>query len=462
MADNDSEKSYLEAALKKINTVVARGEKIMKEIPGLVKKAQIDKHDLTWLEESEVDDRVQQRRYGTTQAAELAGISVGLLYAAEQDGRLPEPEYRSDTARKVRAGYTINHINHMQRVFNTAPRKPEGSSAAIAGILNLKGGSQKTTTCHLFSQYLAIRGYRCLLLDTDPQGSLSFYFGKRPDDNVHYENTVAPFFLEDDEALVEAGHPEGSSRSLHYAIQKTYWDNIDIIPACLQNLNIDLLMPSVMNEANVPMLDRIMKLRNGLLEVGENYDFIIIDGTPSLNLSTLNVVSACDVCFVPTPAAMLDFASTLQFAGLVAETAEMYKQEKMYPNIPDMRYFITKYSGSSYAHFMGQIIRRVFTVERGDVLSTEAHASDEIGKANTSTYSIYEKNPAESDNRKRLKKTIEMFDRLFEEMHDAVWETCFEDALRSSHLDKIDEIMSRADLARDDLKRANRLSDKEA
>ena len=71
MADNDSEKSYLEAALKKINTVVARGEKIMKEIPGLVKKAQIDKHDLTWLEESEVDDRVQQRRYGTTQAAHI-------------------------------------------------------------------------------------------------------------------------------------------------------------------------------------------------------------------------------------------------------------------------------------------------------------------------------------------------------------------------------------------------------
>ena len=458
MSVSDSAKVYLEAALKKINTVVARGETIMKEIPALVRKSQMNKHDPEWLQASEVDERVQQRRYGTTQAAEMAGISTGLLYSAEQDGRLPEAEFRSDTAKKTRAGYTINHINHMQRVFNTAPCKPEGAAAAIVGVLNLKGGSQKTTTCHLLAQYLAIQGYRILLLDTDPQGSLSFYFGKRPDDNVHYENTVAPFFLEDDEALQEVGHPEGASRSLHYAIQKTYWDNIDIIPSCLQNLNIDLMMPMVMDEANVPMIDRVMKLRRGLLDVGQNYDFIIIDGTPSLNISTLNVVSACDVCFVPTPAAMLDFASTLQFAGLVAETADLYKESDIYPNIPDMRYFITKYSGSSYAHFMGQIIRRVFNVERGDVLSSEAHASDEIGKANTSTYSIYEKNPSDADNRKRLKKTIEMFNNLFAEMHDAVWETCFEDVLRASHLEKIDEIMSNSESIKSDVQKVGKKS----
>lgn len=451
MTDNDTQKSYLLNSLKKISTVVKRGETIMKEIPGLVRKAQKLKHDPEWLEVAQVDERIQKRRYGTTQAAELAGISHSLLYAAEQDGRLPKPEYRMDTAKKVRAGYTMNHINHIRKVFNTAPRKPEGAPAAVVGILNLKGGSQKTTTCHLFSQYLAMKGYRVLLVDTDPQGSLSFFFGKRPDDNVHYENTIAPFFLEDDEALVEAGHPEGASRSLHYAIQKTYWDNIDIIPSCLQNLNIDLMMPRVMDDANVPFIDRIMKLRSGLIEVGKDYDFIIIDGTPSLNISTLNVVSACDMVFVPTPAAMLDFASTLQFTGLVAETFETYDQSGIYPNVPDIRYFITKYSGSSYAQFMGQIIRRVFTVERGDVLSNEAHASDEIGKATNSTYSIYEQNPAEADNRKRLKSTCEMFDQLFEEMHNAIWETCFEGVLRTSHLDKIDQIMANADAVKAEL-----------
>ena len=444
MEDNAEQKAYLLSILDKIDTAVERGETIIKQIPGLVKKAQKDKHDPDWIETAQVDERIQNRRYGTTQAAEMAGISHSLLYDAESDGRLPKPEWRMDTAKKVRSGYTINHINHIRQVFNTAPRKPEGANAAIVGILNLKGGSRKTTTCHLFSQYLAIQGYKVLLVDTDPQGSLSFFFGKRPDDNVHYENTIAPFLLEDDAALVEAGHPEGTSRSLHYAVQKTYWDNIDIIPSCLQNLNIDLMMPKVMDNANIPLMDRIMKLRSGLVDVGANYDFIIVDGTPSLNISTLNVVSACDICFVPTPAAMLDFASTLQFAALVAETIETYKENEIYPNIPDIRFFITKYSGSSYAQFMGQIIRRVFNVERGDVLSSEAYASDEIGKATNSMYSIYEKNPKESDNRKRLKSTIDMFDKLFAEMHNEIWETCFGDVLRTSHLDKIGDIMANA------------------
>lgn len=446
MSEDNSQAAYLLGILKKINTVVKRGERILTQIPSLVKKAQGNKHDPDWLATSQVDERIQKRRYGTTQAAELARISHSLLYTAEKDGRLPKPEWRADTAKKVRSGYTMNHINRIRQVFDTTPKKPEGAYAAVIGVLNLKGGSRKTTSCHLFSQYLAMQGYRVLLLDTDPQGSLSFFFGKRPDENVHYENTIAPFFLEDDQGLIEAGYPEGASRSLHYAIQKTYWDNIDIIPSCLQNLNIDLMMPKVMDETSVPFIDRIMKLRSGLLEVGKDYDFIIVDGTPSLNISTLNVVSACDVCFVPTPAAMLDFASTLQFAGLVAETIETYNKSEIYPNVPDVRYFITKYSGSSYAQFMGQIIRRVFTVERGDVLYNEAYASDEIGKATNTMYSIYEKIPAESDNRKRLKTTIEMFDKLFAEMHDAVWETCYGDVSRISHLEKIDQIMVNAEL----------------
>jgi len=438
-------KEYLNEVLKKIDKVIRRGETIMSEIPALVKKAQGSRHNEDWLQEALVDERIQKRRYGTTQAAELAGISHTLLYAAESDGRLPPPEYRNDTARKVRAGYTMNHINHMRSVFATAPRKPEGSNAAVVGVLNLKGGSQKTTTCHLFSQYLAMQGYRVLLIDTDPQGSLSFFFGKRPDDNVHYENTIAPYLLEDDDSLVDAGLPIGSSSTLHYAIQSTYWNNVDIIPSCLQNLTIDLMMPKVMSGSGIGYQHQIMKLRKGLLEVGDQYDFIVVDGTPSLNISTLNVVSACDVVFVPTPASMLDFASTLQFVQLVAETIETYRDIGIYPNIPDLRFFITKFSKSSYAKFMGQIIRRVFNVERGDVLACEAHSSDEIGKANNSTYSIYEQNPSETDNRKRLKETQEKFDRLFEEMHKAVWETCFGDFERSlDPIDKLDQIIVNA------------------
>ena len=444
MLEENPQQIYLRSILNKLTTITTRGESIMKNISSLVANAQKNKHDEAWLEFNSVDERVQKRRYGTTQAAELAGISHSLLYAAEEDGRLPKPEYRTDTVKKVRSGYTMNHINHMREVFGTAPRKPEGENAAIIGVLNLKGGSQKTTNTQLFAQHLAIRGYRVLLLDTDPQGSLSLFFGKIPDDTVNYEHTMAPYMLEDEDALIEAGYEEGASETLHYAIQKTYWSNIDIIPSCLQNLNIDLLLPKMQEKADTNAMQRVMKLRYGLVGVSEDYDFILVDGTPSLNISTVNVISACDMCFVPTPAAMMDYASTLKFTGLIRDSIQSYDEINFYPNIPDIRYFITKYTRSSYAQFMGQLIRKVFTVERGDVLSNEAYASDEIGKANNSIYTIYEQNPSESDNRKRLKTTIEMFDNLYTEMHDAVWETCFEDALKTSQIDKIDQIMANA------------------
>jgi chromosome partitioning protein len=441
MTDLDDTKSYLTDIKNKIDTIVSRGERVIEQIPELIKNVQKDKIDPAQIEAIQVDKRVLKRRYGTTQAASMAGISHSLLYAAEADGRLPKPDYRADTVKKVRAGYTINQINKIREVFGTAPRKPDNAHAAIVGILNLKGGSQKTTICHLFSQYLALQGYRVLLLDTDPQGSLSFYYGKKPDVDVFYEDTIAPFLLDDEDALIEAGYAAGASSTLHYAVKPTYWSNIDIIPSCLQNLNIDLEMPKMMSVANVPIVDRVMKLRHGVQEVATNYDFVIIDGTPSLNLSTLNVVSACDVCFTPTPAAMSDFASTLQFANLVAETIGSYEESGVYANIPDMRYFITKYTKSSYAQFMAQIIRRVFNVERGDVLSNEAYHSDEIGKATSNITSIYEVNPSEADNRARLKKTITMFDRLFGEMLDAVSDVCFGSIERASHAEKIDTIM---------------------
>jgi len=85
------------------------------------------------------------------------------------------------------------------------------------------------------------------------------------------------------------------------------------------------------------------------------------------------------------------------------------------------------------------------------VLNAESYHSDEIGKASNDITSIYEVNPSEADNRKRLKKTIEMFDELFNEMHDAIWETCFDEVERTSHTEKLDQILAEADLVEKEL-----------
>lgn len=437
----DEQATFLKSAANKLQFIIKRGQNLMGKIPAMVREAQADRHDQSWIEFNQIDERVLKRRYGPTLAADMIGVSHKAIYAAEEKGELPAPDYRQDTKNKQRSGYTINQINVMREYFGRSPRKPDDALASIIGFLNLKGGCTKTSNCHLFSQYLAIRGYRVLIVDTDPQGSLSFFYGKLADQNIHYEDTIAPFLLEDDTALVEVGHEPGASETLHYAIQKTYWDNIDIIPSCLQNLTIDMQLPELMAQSDLSPAEKTMRLREGLLSVADNYDFIVIDGTPSLNLSTLNVISACDMVYVPVPCSMPDYASTLQFTNLLDEALESYEEQNAFPNFPDLRFFVTKYTGSSASEFMNKVIRKTFEVEKGDVMKYMAHASEEMTKATNSTYSIYEINPSESDNRKKLKATVEMFDELYGEIHDACIEYCFGDSSRDPFVQKMDQII---------------------
>ena len=273
----------------------------------------------------------------------------------EPSPRIAPPEYREESKKKIRKGYTINQINHIRKILDKAPNPI--SPPPIIGILNLKGGSQKTTTCHLFSQHLAIQGYKVLVVDTDPQGSLSALFGKMPGTDIYFENTIGPFILEQDELLTELGYPEGTSSTLHYAIQKTYWDNIDIIPCCLENLGIDLELPLIMNADDGDKTRYITKLSKGLTELKTNYDYIIIDGTPSLNLSTINVVCACDVIFVPTPAEMMDFMSTLQFCTVLSETLEKLIESKIDISMPEIKFFINSHRDQTGMNLMRKIIK---------------------------------------------------------------------------------------------------------
>ncbi len=263
--------------------------------------------------------------------------------------------------------------------------------------------------------------------------------GLRPDIDVQYWDTIAPFLLKDVVGALEEGIDPATLNDLSYAIQETYWPNIDIIPACMELLRIDLELPEITKrlalayseehpgESKAP--DHIEYLRKGIATVSQDYDFVLLDGTPSLNLSTMNVVTACDVTFIPAPAQMSDYASTLQFTNLITQTIEAYQRVDYHPPMPDIFYCITKFSDSPYSDWMGKMIRKTF----GDrTLRQEAHNSDEIGKAGNKIKSIYEINQSESNNRQLLKVTRAKYDSLFNEMLEEIllpiWQFDEEDA----------------------------------
>ena len=139
----------------------------------------------------------------------------------------------------------------------------------IIAFSNQKGGVGKTTTCVNMSAYLAKKGYKCLVVDLDPQGNATsgLGFAKSEVKNSVYNVMVDEMPVED-------------------AVVKTCVDGLDILPS-----NIDLAGAEV---ELVYIKDREHVLSRVLEKARGSYDFITIDCPPSLGLLTINALASAD------------------------------------------------------------------------------------------------------------------------------------------------------------------------
>ena len=152
--------------------------------------------------------------------------------------------------------------------------------ATIIAVVNQKGGTGKTTTTENLGVGLALEGKKVLLVDTDPQASLTVSLGNPCPDDLSptlsdlMENPITP-----DEGILH--HPEG----------------VDLVPS-----NIEL---SGMEVALVNAMSRETILRQYLDTVKQNYDYILLDCMPSLGMLTVNALAAADNVLIPVQAAYL-------------------------------------------------------------------------------------------------------------------------------------------------------------
>jgi len=211
--------------------------------------------------------------------------------------------------------------------------------ARIISIVNQKGGVGKTTTTINVGAYLAQLGKFVLLVDLDPQANATSGIGidHRGLSQGVYEAILGQVPIKD-------------------IVQPSAHEGLRIAPAttALAGLNIEL----------VDMDRREFRLRDALLEVRNDYDFILIDCPPTLGLITLNGIVAGDEILIPVQAEYY----ALEGLGQLLETVQLVK-DNIRPEIDILGAVVTMYDGRNklsddvlqelYKYFPNNIFRSV-------------------------------------------------------------------------------------------------------
>ncbi|MGL4898181.1 MAG: ParA family protein [Cetobacterium sp.] len=164
----------------------------------------------------------------------------------------------------------------------------------IISIINFKGGVGKTTTTHCIGSGLTLQNKKVLLIDTDPQASLTFTaLSETP------KLTIKDILVD--------------QKNINNVIVET--ENFDLIPS---NLILNLAERQLTSKFGTEKL-----LKKALNKLEKTYDYIIIDCPPSMNLFTINALYASDYILIPCETELL----ALDGLNLLVQTLEQTEEE---------------------------------------------------------------------------------------------------------------------------------------
>lgn len=299
--------------------------------------------------------------------------------------------------------FTADEINTIQQLLyregkigdERYPRRKPGDPQSRLVVYNLKGGVSKTSLSVNLAQFLALRGYRILAVDLDPQASFSDMFDIQAD--LDNQPSIYDVLRYTDPTTGEGPIP------ITEAIQATYVPNIDLVPGSMSMTEFEYETSASFRSGDGTPFHR--RITDALDIVDDYYDLVLFDTPPHMSFGVISAVFAATGMLIPLSAGMLDVVSLAKFLELAASTMQVVEQhqDKRYDFI---RFVLTRYSASDPAQL--QLSSFLRTHLGGAMLKHDFVSSTAIADAGNTMNPLLELDPG-SFHRKT-------YDRIFDSL----------------------------------------------
>ena len=353
------------------------------------------------------DARKELRPFTSAEAAESLGMDPARLRKLHFDGRIPEVEMDG----RGRRLYSGANIVEMRRVLDAQSRKHgqflpgrrEGDRLQVIAVANYKGGSSKTTTAIHLAQRLALRGYRVLAIDIDPQGSLTTMFGYTPETEFQSGGNIYDAIRYDDPV------------PMHEVIRKTYFPNLDLAASGLVLAEFEHETPRALNERREPMFFKRLGL--AIDQVEADYDVVVIDCPPQLGFLTMSALIAATTVLITVIPSMLDIASMNQFLQMTAGLLNVVSSYGASLEYDYLKFLITRFEPSDGPQAqMAGFLRALFTDQ---VMTHTFLKSTAVSDAGLTQQTLYEVDRGEF-NRNTYDRAVESINSVVGEMEELI------------------------------------------
>ena len=324
------------------------------------------------------DARKELRLFSAGESAGLLGISPSFLRKLHFDNRIQDVH----TTPGGRRHYSAEDLLAIRKELESTAKstgsyvkgRQPGDKVQVLSFLNFKGGSGKTTSAIHTAQRLALKGYRVLAVDIDPQASLTTLFGYRPEYDFLQSGTIYDAIRYEDPLPLSS------------IIQKTFFTGIDLAPA-------GLILQEFEHETPQALLNNVQpaffsRMATALQEVEDNYDVIIFDCPPQLGYLTMSALCASTGVLITVVPNMLDIASMSQFLQMSAELLDVVADAGAPMDFDFLRFLINRYEPSDGPQ--QQVVAFLRQLFGNEVMVAPMLKSTAISDAGLTQQTVYE------------------------------------------------------------------------